>query len=261
MRRCDELTGSRGVVQVSCVIPARNEAAIVVARLGALQWLRASGHELILVDGGSSDGTSELAVPLVDQLLSSVPGRALQMNAGAAGATGDVLWFLHLDAEPPRGAVDAMTDAIAQGRAWGRFDVRLSGANAMLRLVERMMNLRSRLTGIATGDQGIFVLREVFERAGRYPELALMEDIALSRRLKRLGRPACLDHRILASSRRWEQCGIWRTILLMWRLRLSYWLGADAAALARRYDAPCGASRRSGRRLALRGRAATSGSK
>ncbi len=160
------------------------------------------------------------------------------MNTGAAAARGDLLWFLHLDAEPPPGAVDAMLSAVARGHVWGRFDVRLSGAEPMLRVVERMMNLRSRLTGIATGDQGIFVVREVFERAGGYPVIALMEDIALSKRLKRVGRPACLRQRIVASSRRWEQAGIWRTIVLMWRLRLGYWLGVDPATLARRYDAP-----------------------
>ncbi len=153
------------------------------------------------------------------------------MNTGAAAARGDLLWFLHLDAEPPSGAVDAMLSAVARGHVWGRFDVRLSGAEPMLRVVARMMNLRSRLTGIATGDQGIFVVRDVFDRTGGYPVIALMEDIALSKRLKRVGRPACLRQRIVASSRRWEQAGIWRTIVLMWRLRLGYWLGIDPATL------------------------------
>ena len=215
-----------------------NEASIVTERLAALQWLRTDGHELILVDGGSDDGTPRLAAPWVDRVLSSAAGRAVQMNAGAAVARGDLLWFLHLDAEPPVGAVEAMAGSIDGGYVWGRFDVRLSGSAAMLRVVERMMNLRSRLTGIATGDQGLFVVREAFDRAGGYPELALMEDIALSKRLKRAGRPACLRACIVASSRRWERAGIWRTIVLMWRLRLGYWLGVEPAELAHRYGAP-----------------------
>jgi len=238
------------VARVSCIVPVLNEAAIVAARLAALQWLRMAGHELILVDGGSDDGTPAIAAPWSDHLLSSAPGRAMQMNTGAAAARGDLLWFLHLDAEPPPGAVDAMANAVALGHIWGRFDVRLSGVEPMLRLVERMMNLRSRLTGIATGDQGIFVVREVFDRVGGYPVIALMEDIALSKRLKCVGRPACVRQRIVASSRRWEQAGIWRTIALMWRLRLGYWFGVDPATLARRYDAPRVIDRRRG--LAVR---------
>jgi len=226
------------VARVSCIVPVLNEAPIVANRLAALQWLRVAGHELILIDGGSDDGTPEIAAPWVDRLLSSAPGRAIQMNTGAAAARGDLLWFLHLDAEPPSGAGDAMLSAVARGHVWGRFDVRLSGTEPMLRVVARMMNLRSRLTGIVTGDQGIFVVRDVFDRTGGYPVIALMEDIALSKRLKRLGRPACLRQRIVASSRRWEQAGIWRTIVLMWRLRLGYWLGIDPATLARRYDVP-----------------------
>jgi rSAM/selenodomain-associated transferase 2 len=235
------------VARVSCIVPVLNEAPIVAVRLAALQWLRAAGHELILVDGGSADGTAEIATPWVDRLLLSPPGRAVQMNAGAAAARGDLLWFLHLDAEPPPGAVDALLSAVARGHLWGRFDVRLSGAEPMLRVVERMMNLRSRWTSIATGDQGIFVLREVFERAGGYPVIALMEDIALSKQLKRVGHPACLRQRIVASSRRWEQAGIWRTIVLMWCLRLGYWLGVDPATLARVYDAPRVTAGRRGR--------------
>lgn len=237
------------MARVSCIVPVLNEAPIVAVRLAALQWLRAAGHELILVDGGSADGTAEIAAPWVDRLLSSAPGRAVQMNTGAEAARGDLLWFLHLDAEPSPGAADALLSAVARGHIWGRFDVRLSGAEPMLRVVERMMNLRSRWTGIATGDQGIFVVREVFERAGGYPVIALMEDIALSKRLKRVGRPACLRQRIVASSRRWEQAGTWQTIALMWRLRLGYWFGIDPATLARRYDAPRVIDCRSGLRV------------
>ncbi|MEI2783937.1 MAG: TIGR04283 family arsenosugar biosynthesis glycosyltransferase [Candidatus Competibacter sp.] len=158
------------------------------------------------------------------------------MNAGARQANGDILWFLHADSLPPPDALSLIRAALAgRERGWGRFDVRLSGRRPSLRMVEFSMNLRSRLTGIATGDQGIFVRRDLFERIGGYPPIALMEDIALSRTLKRYGRPVCLRQRVLTSSRRWERDGIARTVLLMWRLRLAYFLGADPDRLARIY--------------------------
>jgi rSAM/selenodomain-associated transferase 2 len=222
-------------VSLSVVIPCLNEAAIAELRLGALQSLRRVGHELILVDGGSTDGTPIIARPMVDRLLASPPGRARQMNLGARTARGEVLWFLHLDSELPPDAARAALQAATHGPGWGRFDVRLGGSLPMLRVVERAMSLRSRLTGIATGDQGVFVRRDLFAAVGGFPEIPLMEDIALSARLKRLARPACLRERIITSSRRWERDGVWRTILLMWTLRAAYRLGADPSRLARIY--------------------------
>lgn len=222
--------------RLSIIIPALNEAAGIRGVLLALQGLRARGHEVIVVDGGSADGTAELARPLADGVLVSPAGRAGQQNAGAAAAAGDVLLFLHADTRLPEGAAEWVLDGLrATGRGWGRFDVRLSGAHPMLRVVERMMNLRSRATGIATGDQAIFVRRAWFGRAGGFPGIPLMEDVALSAALRRMGRPLCLRQRVVTSSRRWEQRGIWRTIALMWRLRLEFALGADPARLARRY--------------------------
>jgi len=160
----------------------------------------------------------------------------VQMNAGAQAARGDILWFLHGDSLPPPDAAAPIRAALAKpNRHWGRFDVRLSGNRLMLRIVETLMNHRSRLTGIATGDQGLFARRHAFAQVGGYPAIPLMEDIALSRALKRLSRPVCLRRRLLTSSRRWEQRGIWKTIFLMWRLRLAYFLGADPAKLARLY--------------------------
>ncbi|MEA3276849.1 MAG: TIGR04283 family arsenosugar biosynthesis glycosyltransferase [Pseudomonadota bacterium] len=223
---------------ISVIIPCLNEALVCTRRLEALQSLRNDGHELVLVDGGSTDGTADLARPWVDRLLTSAPGRAIQMNRGAGAASGEVLWFLHLDTELPPGAAEQVLHAALGGPGWGRFDVRLSGDAPMFRVIERSMNLKSRLSGIATGDQGIFVHRRLFERVGGFPEIALMEDIAVSRRLKRLARPACLRVRLVASSRRWERDGIWRTVLLMWSLRAAYRLGADPAWLARLYY-PC----------------------
>lgn len=217
---------------LSIIIPALNEAATIGATLAALQPLRAAGCELIVVDGGSADGTPLRAAAHVDVLLQATRGRARQMNAGARAAQGTVLWFLHADTLPPAQAGKLILDGLERsGRDWGRFDVRLSGAHPLLRVVERLMNLRSRLTGIATGDQGVFVRRDVFERLGGFPDIELMEDIALSRALKHLGPPLCLDTPLLSSSRRWERRGIVRTILLMWTLRLAYALGVSPARL------------------------------
>jgi rSAM/selenodomain-associated transferase 2 len=223
---------------LSIVIPCLDEARIVRARLEALQALRAEGHELVLVDGGSGDGSAALARSLVDRLVVTGPGRARQMNAGARAARGEVLWFLHLDCGLPPGAA-SLVRAAAQDRGWGRYDVRLSGPRPVFRVIEAMMNLRSRASGIATGDQGIFVRREWFEAAGGFPDIPLMEDVALSRALRRRGRPACLRPPLVTSSRRWERHGVLRTVLLMWRLRLAFWLGVDPVRLARRYP-PCG---------------------
>ena len=199
----------------------------------------------IVADGGSRDDTRHIARPLCDRVLHAARGRARQMNAGAAAARGEVLLFLHADTRLPCGWIRMVRDALGhRGREWGRFDVRLDGAHPMLRVVERAMNLRSRLSGIATGDQAIFVTRGAFRRAGGFPDIGLMEDVALSRRLRARSRPACVRAAVTTSSRRWESNGIVRTIVLMWRLRLEYAFGADPERLARRYqrgsDADCG---------------------
>ncbi len=221
---------------LTIVVPTLNEAPGIISFLQPLQPLRERGVELILADGGSRDGTVAAAAPLVDQVLSSPRGRALQMNAGAALAGGDVLLFLHADARLPDDAERLILDGLREtGGRWGRFDIRLSGAAPMLRVVEWMMNRRSRLTGIATGDQGLFVDHGLFDAVGGFPAIALMEDVALSATLKRHGRPLCLAQKVVASSRRWEKHGIWGTIALMWRLRLAYFLGAEPARLAEIY--------------------------
>lgn len=230
------MTRNTDPVRLSIVIPALNEAAAITATLELLQPLRAQGHEILVVDGSSADGTAECAHPLCDVLLTAPCGRAAQMNAGAAAARGDVLWFLHADTRADAAAVAALRAALAMpGCVWGRFDVRLSGRRPLLRVVERLMNLRSRWTGIATGDQGLFVRRDAFERVGGFPEIPLMEDIALSRLLKCQAAPTCLRARLLTSSRRWEQHGVLRTILLMWRLRFDYWRGIAPELLAAQY--------------------------
>jgi rSAM/selenodomain-associated transferase 2 len=221
---------------LSIVIPVLNEAHGVVERLRVLAPLRAAGAEVIVADGGSADGTVAAAQPLCDRLVRAPRGRAAQMNAGAAVACGDVLVFLHADTILPDGAPRFVLDGILRtGRVWGRFDVAIEGRSALLPVVAAMMNVRSRATGIATGDQAMFVTRAAFERVGGFPDIALMEDIALSRALKRLGPPVALRAKVRTSGRRWDQNGALRTILLMWRLRLAFALGAKPDDLARRY--------------------------
>jgi rSAM/selenodomain-associated transferase 2 len=218
-------------MKLSIVIPCLNEAASIVQCLQALAGLRRRGHEVIVVDGGSDDGTAQAARTLCDRLIPAPRGRALQMNAGAREAGGDVLVFLHADTILPSAAAEQIARA-SQVSVWGRFDVVIEGQHPLLGMVARAMNLRSRLTGIATGDQAIFVRRDAF--AG-FPEIPLMEDIAFSRIMKRRGRPACLAGPAVTSGRHWEKRGVLRTIFLMWRLRLLYFLGARPADLARLY--------------------------
>lgn len=224
---------------ISIVIPTLDEAPGIGACLARLQPLRQRGVEVVVADGGSTDGTQELARPLADRVIGAPRGRASQMNAGAAAAKGDALLFLHADTELPAGAIEAVESALRQ-RDWGRFDVTIAGAAPLLGMVAFFMNARSRLTGIATGDQAIFVKRQAFEAAGRFPAIPLMEDVAISKALKRASRPACLRERVSTSGRRWERHGTLRTIFLMWRLRLAYALGGDPASLARRYDGRAG---------------------
>ena len=221
---------------ISVVVPVLDEAETLAQALLPLQPVRGRNVEVIVVDGGSRDRTRCVAHPLCDRVLDAPRGRARQMNAGAAVASGRVLLFLHADTRLPSGWVPMVRDALGnRGREWGRFDVRFDGAHPMLRIVEHAMNLRSRLSGIATGDQAIFVTRNAFRRAGGFPDIVLMEDVALSRALRMRSRPACLHAAVITSSRRWERNGIARTIVLMWRLRIEYALGADPDKLARRY--------------------------
>jgi rSAM/selenodomain-associated transferase 2 len=219
--------------RLSVVVPALNEARGIGGALAALAPLRERGHEVIVADGGSTDDTAGLARPLCDRVVHSARGRALQMNAGAHAASGDALLFLHADTRLPPDSEELVFNALEKHR-WGRFDVHIEGSHPMLRVVACAKNLRSRLTGIATGDQAIFVRRSAF--AG-FPEIPLMEDIAFSAAMKRGGRPACLRRRVVTSGRRWESRGVLRTVVLMWRLRLLYFLGAAPERLARLYDA------------------------
>jgi rSAM/selenodomain-associated transferase 2 len=221
-------------LRLSIIVPVLNEAANVTRLLTQLQPGRVVRHEVILVDGGSRDATVDVGAPLVDRLVTTAtPGRALQMNAGAEVARGSLLWFVHADSVIPANACELVHSL--PDDCWGRFDVRLSNPGLAYRVIARCMNIRSRLTGIATGDQGIFVGAQVFRQIGGYPLQPLMEDIEISRRLRQTGKPVCLHEKLQTSSRRWERGGICRTVLLMWRLRLMYFLGASPARLAALY--------------------------
>jgi rSAM/selenodomain-associated transferase 2 len=221
-------------MRLSIIIPVLNEASAIVPLLTELKALRARGAQIIVADGGSSDDTPALAAPLADLVVHSARGRAHQMNAGAQRAEGEALLFLHADTSLPADA-DALIAAALADRPWGRFDVDLAGAHPLLPVIAAMMNLRSRVTGIATGDQAIFMRRETFNLVGGFAAIPLMEDIELSARLKHAARPACLRQRVSASARRWEKHGLWRTVFLMWRLRFAYFFGADPHRLAVAY--------------------------
>jgi rSAM/selenodomain-associated transferase 2 len=222
--------------KLSIIVPVLNEGESIADALDALADLRALGVEVIVVDGGSRDATVPRARARADRVISAPRGRALQMNAGAEKACGDVLLFLHADSRLPGDADHIVLDGIARsGRAWGRFDVKIDGDSPLLVAVAWLMNIRSRLTGIATGDQAIFVRRDAFHSVGGFPAIPLMEDIALSKRLKRASRPLCLRACAVTSGRRWDKNGVASTVLLMWRLRLAYFFGADPKALARQY--------------------------
>lgn len=220
---------------LSIIIPVLNESATIVHALDALQDCRRRGVELIVVDGGSTDRTRELAAAQADLLVSAPSGRGCQMNAGAVTAQGKVLLFLHADTELPPTALQRIHEAIAKGAIWGRFDVRISGRHPGLWLVGFMMNWRSRFSGIATGDQGIFVTRDAFHQVGGFPDIPLMEDIVFSDRLRAIARPACIGDKVHTSGRRWEKHGLLNTIVMMWRLRLRFHYGADPQELAREY--------------------------
>jgi rSAM/selenodomain-associated transferase 2 len=223
-------------VRLSIIVPVLNEGLILPLTLEQLLPYRAHGAQVIVVDGGSQDGSMEIARRSDVIVLNSSRGRALQMNAGAQAASGDILVFLHADTELPPNADQLIDGALRDSRhVWGRFNVCIKGRLRILAVVSILMNWRSRLTGIATGDQAIFVARSAFEKIGRFPEQPIMEDIELSKRLRALSRPVSLRARVIVSGRRWETHGVWRTIYLMWRLRWAYWRGVPANVLASAY--------------------------
>lgn len=219
-------------MKVSIIIPVLNEASGISGIIESLRTTLRGDFEIIVVDGGSVDGCIEKIRYHVDLMLTSASGRARQMNSGAARARGDIFLFLHADTTLP---TDAINDITATKMSWGYFEVRLSGSHLLFRIIEYMMNLRSRLTSVATGDQVLFVTRELFESVGGFPQIELMEDVAMSKLLRRHSRPLRLKKYVVTSSRRWQNNGIFKTITLMWWMRLLYFLGVAPSRLARMY--------------------------
>lgn len=224
------------MTRLAIIIPVLNEADGVVVHLAALQDARGRGVDIVVVDGGSRDATVSLALPLADLIVTAPRGRAAQLNAGARATDADILLFLHADTRLPPDFEPLVLDGLATtGRMWGRFDVAIVGAHPFLPKIAALMNIRSRATGVATGDQAMFMTRAAFDHIGGFPDLPLMEDIEASRRLKHLSPPVCLRARVSTSGRRWERNGVLRTIYKMWSLRLRWFFGADAQRLARDY--------------------------
>ena len=234
------------IATVSIIIPVINEVDNLPHLFANINSLKPSPQQIILVDGGSNDDSIGIIRSFINELVlgnerkidwqmtESKAGRARQMNTGAALATGDVLLFLHADTRLPIDAIDSISKAMTLAE-WGRFDVQLNSRQPMLRVVSTMINWRSRLTGIATGDQAIFIQRKLFEQMGGYPSQALMEDIELCKQIKGITKPACLKSKVITSARRWQQHGTWRTIILMWQLRFDYWRGVSADNIRQRY--------------------------
>lgn len=222
-------------MKISIIVPVLNEEINLSHVSSHLHSIRDQGHEVIVVDGGSTDNTLAIAYEITDKVIISKAGRALQMNSGASVACGEVLVFLHADTFLPDDAVQILSDSVSGENYWGRFDVRLSNKKFVYRLIEAMMNLRSCLTSIVTGDQAIFIEKKLFDRVGGFPEIALMEDIEISRQLKRISKPVCIKHKVVTSSRRWETNGVMTTILLMWKLRLYYFFGVSPERLNKLY--------------------------
>jgi len=224
----------------SIIIPVLNEAKALPDALKKLQLARTQGAEIILVDGGSTDGTLELAKQLegirFDKFATSKPGRAAQMNVGAALANKPLLVFLHIDTNLDESCSRALNEYSKFERIWGRFDVVLSGQHFIFRIIETMMNLRSRLTGVVTGDQVLFISRTLFHKVDGFEELPLMEDIELSKRLRKIQWPVSSPVLVTTSSRRWEEYGILKVIFIMWGLRLAYFLGVSPDKLAGYYE-------------------------
>ncbi len=222
-------------MKISVIIPMLNESNLLPKLVLSMVQFQNSESEVIFVDGGSQDASVRIVENAGFSVVATAPGRAIQMNAGAANAKGDVLLFLHADTALPANALDLIFRAIEQGGVWGHFDVTILGKSKWLKMISFMMNWRARLTGVATGDQCLFVLRSAFNHIDGFAEIPIMEDVELSKRLKKIYAPVCISERVSTSGRRWETRGIWRTIFLMWRLRWQYWRGVSVDEIAASY--------------------------
>ena len=219
---------------ISVIIPCLNEEDHIVP---LIQQIRCADFDcqIIVVDGGSTDKTVEKARPLVDIFIQTEKGRAKQLNAGAEKATGSLLWFVHADSQVSLDVLNELKPLIKRKDIWGRFNVQFSGQHWAFKMIAFMMNHRSCLTGIATGDQGIFISRSLFLKVNGFPNIALMEDIEISKYLKKISRPICLKACLITSHRRWQDNGIFRTMIKMWWFRLRWFFGCSAQSLANKY--------------------------
>lgn len=222
-------------MNLSIIIPVYNEQEIILEKLKRLININSQNVQIIVSDGGSSDYTVSLAKSCVKTVLTSKKGRSCQMNAGADVATGDFLLFLHIDSILPDHYFESLGNINIETYSWGRFDIQFTNNNILFSIIAFMMNIRSRFTGVATGDQAIFMTRQAYDRAGGFPEIELMEDVAMCKKLREFTRPICLREKVVTSSRRWEEKGIFKTIALMWILRLAYFLRIKPAILGKLY--------------------------
>lgn len=222
--------------QLSIIIPTYNESQSIENTLISLMHLIEAGHEVIIVDGGSEDDTVSICKKYTGNVLLASKGRANQMNCGAQKASKDILVFLHADTILPDNAAYQIINALSLSNSkWGHFKVKLNGENRLLRIIEFLMNTRSCFTGIVTGDQTMFIRRTLFEIIHGYKNIPLMEDVEISKSLKKYSMPICMKSSVISSSRRWETKGYLRTIFLMWKLRLLYFLGVSAKKLVKLY--------------------------
>ncbi|MGO1232671.1 MAG: TIGR04283 family arsenosugar biosynthesis glycosyltransferase [Marinobacter sp.] len=223
-------------MDLTIIVPVLNEIETLPALIEHLKHWQSRGAEVLVVDGHSDDQTAAEARSMGFSVIESPRGRAAQMNAGAQASQARNLVFLHADTRLPEQADHKILTALRDSEvAWGRFDVQIEGKSKWLPIIAWFMNTRSRLTGIATGDQTLFMTRQAFEEVGGFPDQPLMEDIEISRRLKQIASPMCLWEKVTTSGRRWDARGGWCTIWLMWQLRWAYWRGTPAEQLAERY--------------------------
>jgi rSAM/selenodomain-associated transferase 2 len=223
-------------LKLSVIVPMLNEAGAIGATLAAIR-VGAPDAEIVVVDGGSADGSVEIARPRCEVVIIGERGRAQQMNAGAARSSGEAMVFVHADTIVPESFARDIETALADPSVvGGRFDIRLDDDHPLCVLIGALISLRSRISRTATGDQAIFVRRTTFDALGGFPDLPICEDLDFARRLKRAGRVACLRTKVITSARRWRRGGILRTSIRMWTIRLLYLAGVSPSRLSRMYS-------------------------
>ncbi|MDX8381892.1 MAG: TIGR04283 family arsenosugar biosynthesis glycosyltransferase [Ghiorsea sp.] len=223
----------KGAPSLAIVIPVYNEVKVLPKALKSLQELNVD--ELVFVDGGSTDGTQQVIEEAGFVCLQSEAGRAKQMNMGSESTISKIILYLHIDTSLSSSDISNIKKSYKHGYSSGRFNIKFTNGSITYRIISFFINMRSRFTKVSTGDQGIFVTRKAYEQVGGIPDLKLMEDVAFTKALKRVGRVACLSDNLVTSSRRWENHGVMKTVWLMWKLRFLFWLGVDSNKLSQMY--------------------------